>query len=72
MTNTIKTICLRGHNIAEIGRYAGGQCRECHRQRVRQWKHDNRAQVLADGAARRDLYRALFGVSYVPNRLLSE
>lgn len=72
MTNPTKTFCLRGHNINDTGRYRGGQCRECHRQRVRQWKANNRNLVLADGAARRDLYRQLFGVSYVPNRLLSE
>lgn len=68
MTYTMKNICLRGHNIALHGRYSNGECRECARQRVARWKRDNRQSVLADGRARRDAYRQVFGVAYVPNR----
>lgn len=54
-----KNICLRGHNIEMVGRYPGGQCRECERQRVRQWKQDNRAQVTAYARAYSKAYRAV-------------
>jgi hypothetical protein len=59
--------CLRGHNIEHVGRYKGGQCRECERARVRLWKHNNRDHVLREDAARRAAYRQVFGVAYVPN-----
>jgi hypothetical protein len=66
---TVKDTCLRGHNISEVGRYqSGGQCKACTRARVAEWKRANRDYVLTSEQARRDLYRQLFGVSYVPNR----
>jgi len=67
--NTMNKFCRRGHNIDLVGRYPHtGKCRECERSRVRAWKQANRDKVLADGAARREAYRQIFGVSYMPNR----
>jgi hypothetical protein len=51
--------CLRGHNISEVGRYKGGQCRACERTRVREWKQQNRAHVLVYARAYAKAYRAV-------------
>lgn len=44
MTRPKKTHCLRGHNIAEIGRHDSGECRQCHRDRVAHRKARQRQQ----------------------------
>jgi hypothetical protein len=67
-TMTPKDFCLRGHNINEVGRYSNGECRQCARRRIARWKEANPHKVLAEAKARRDAYRSIFGVSYVPNR----
>ena len=58
---TVKETCLRGHNIATVGRYKGGQCRQCERARVLKWKRANRGLVLANAKADREAYRRVFG-----------
>lgn len=75
MACPVKHICLRGHNIAEVGRYPNGDCRECSRRRVRAWKAANAARVKADDKADRQAYAQAFGFSlrtYYYRKLLQE